>query len=111
MTTKEKIIKKSIEQVQRKLKEVNILLESNPASEIICIRMEAQKLLNENTTLKQRTSYEFISKLDALSKREKEQFKIANKSKDSIKLIEQKVSLQMELSDLNTELYYIERKR
>lgn len=111
MTTKEKIIKKSIEQVQKKLNEVDILLQSNPASEIISIRMEAQKLLNENTTLKQRTSAEFISKLEALSKREKEQFKIASKSKDSTKLIEQKVSLQMELSDLNTELFYIELKR
>jgi malate/lactate dehydrogenase len=111
MTTKEKIIKKSIEQVQRKLKEVDVLLESNPASEIICIRMEAQKLLNENTTLKQRTSSEFISKLEALSKREKEQFALAEKGKDSIKLIDQKVKLEFELSDLRNELYYIERGR
>ena len=46
-----------------------------------------------------------------LSKREKEQFALAEKSKDSIKLIDEKVNLEFELSDLRNELYHIERRR
>ena len=111
MTTKEKIINQSIEQVKKQLKEINFILEATPLSEICKIRQEAQKLLDENKTVEQRTSDDFITKIEALSKREKEQFALAEKSKDSIKLIDEKVKLEFELSDLRNELYHIERRR
>ena len=110
MTTKEKVINQIIEQVEKRLKEINFILESNPLSEICKIRQEAQKLLDENKTVEQRTSDDFISKIEVLSKREEEQFALAEKSKDSIKLIDEKVNLEFELSDLRNELYHIERR-
>lgn len=108
MTTKEKVIHRSIEQVEKRLKEVNLILDANPLSEICKIRQEAQKLLDENKTVEQRTSDDFIAKIEALSKREKEQFALAEKSKDSIKLIDEKVNLEFELSDLRNELYCVQ---
>ncbi len=107
MTTKEKIIRKTIAEVERKLAEIKALLDATPLTEICKIRMEAQRLLEENTSLEQRTSHDFIKKIEDLSRREKEQFEIADKAKDSIKLIDKKVNLEIELSDLNRELYYI----
>ena len=111
MTTKEKVINQSIGKVEKRLKEINFILEANPLSEICKIRQEAQKLLDENKTVEQRTSDDFIAKIEALSKREKEQFALAEKSKDSIKLIDEKVNLEFELSDLRNELYQIEHRR
>ena len=111
MTTKEKVINQSIGKVEKRLKEINFILEANPLSEICKIRQEAQKWLDENKTVEQRTSDDFIAKIEALSKREKEQFALAEKSKDSIKLIDEKVNLEFELSDLRNELYQIEHRR
>ncbi|MEK6882665.1 MAG: hypothetical protein AABY22_23790 [Nanoarchaeota archaeon] len=110
MTTKEKVINQSIGQVQRRLKEINFIIEANPLSEICKIRMESQKLLNENKTVSERTSDDFIEKIEVLSKREKEQFVLAEKGKDGIKLIDEKVKLEFELSDLQIELWHIERR-
>jgi hypothetical protein len=111
MTTKEKIIRKSIIEVQKKLEEINNVLESNPLSEIIKIRQETQKLLDENKTVDQRTSDVFIAKIESLSKCEKEQFALAEKQKDSTKLIDLKVKYEFELSDLENELFHIQRKK
>jgi hypothetical protein len=111
MTTKEKIIHQSIEKIEKQLKEINYIIDANPLTEIIKIRQEAQKLLEENKTIEQRTSESFISKIEILSKREKEQFALAKKGKDTTKLIDEKIKLEFELSDLRNELYHIERTR
>lgn len=111
MTTKEKVIKQSIKQIEKQIKEIDFILNANPLSEICKIRQEAQKLLDENKSVEQRTSDDFIAKIEVLSNREKEQFALAQKGKDSIKLIDKKVKLEFELSDLRTELYHIERNR
>jgi hypothetical protein len=110
MTTKEKVIHQSIKQIEKKLKEINTILEANPLSEICNIRQEAKKLLEENKTIEQRTSDAFIAKIEELSKRERKQFILAEKCKSSFKLIKQKVDLEFELSGLRTELFYIERR-
>lgn len=110
MTTKENIIRKSISQVQTKLDKINSLLEARPLSEICKIRQEAQVLLEENKTLEQKTSKEFMLKIENLSKREKEQFKLAKQSRDSSKLIDEKIKLEFELTDLKNELFYITRE-
>jgi len=110
MSTKEKVVKESIEKVEKRLKEIDSLLGSNPLSEICKIREEAQKLLDENKTVEERTSDEFLTRLKLLSKREKEQFALAQKTRDSVKLIDEKVKLEFELQDLKNELYHIERR-
>lgn len=110
MKTRELLILKSIAIVEDKIKKIKFILDANPLSEICKIRQEAQKLLEENKTVEQRTSDDFIAKIEALSKREKEQFSLVEKNKDSIKLIEQKVDLEFELTELNNELFYIRKK-
>ena len=111
VTTKEKIIRQSIAICEKKLSEINNLLNANPVSKICEIRIEAQKLLDENKTIEQRTSKDFILKIEELAKLEKEQFRIAKQSSNSIKLIDDKVELEMELTDLKNELYHIERNK
>lgn len=107
MTTKEKVINEAIDRVEKKINEINFILNANPLIEIINIRKEAQKLLND----KKIHHLLFIAKITALSKREKEQFKLAEKGKDSIKLIDEKVKLESELYDLKNELWYIQNKK
>jgi hypothetical protein len=111
MTTKEKIIRKSIIEVQKKLEEINNVLDACPLTEIIKIRQETKKLLEENKTVYQRTSDVFIAKIEALYEREKLQFALAEKQKDSTKLIDLKVKYEFELSDLENELFHIQRKK
>ncbi len=71
MTTKEKVINESICRIEKRLSEIAKINDTNPISDLIAIRQEAQKLLEENTTIQQRTSNEFISKIEALSKKRK----------------------------------------
>jgi hypothetical protein len=111
MTTKERLLRKSIGKVEKKLKEIDFILNATPLSEICRIRQEGQRLLDENKTIEQRTSEGFIAKIEALHKRERQQFALAEKGKDSLKLIHAKVELDFELSELKKELYFIENKR
>lgn len=110
MTTKEKIVLKSIASIESRLKEIDLLLTANPLGEICKIRIEAQKLLEDNKG-ELRHSVGFIEKIEALSIREKEQFELAEKSKNSSKLIEEKIKLESELHDLRGELFHINRKK
>lgn len=111
MTTKEKVIKESIKRNTKRLNEIKTLLDTSPLSCICELRMEAQKLLDENQGIEKRTSNEFVAKIDKLAKEEKKMFALAKKQQDSAKLIDEQVKLEMELSDLNNELYFIERRR
>ncbi len=45
--------------------------------------------------------------MEELARREKEQFRIAERMKNSTDLIEKKVKLDFELRDLNNELYFL----
>lgn len=108
MTTKEKIIRKSINHIEKKLKEIDNILNAKPLNEIFKIREQTQILLDENIK-GQITSKEFMSKLEELSKRERQQFELAKKI-NSVKLIDKKVDLEFELTDLKNELFYITRE-
>ena len=66
-------------------------------------------MLNENKTVESRISDDFISKIEVLVKREKEQFDLAEKLKDSTKLIDEKVDLEFELLELRNELYNLKK--
>lgn len=111
MTTKEKVIRESIERNTKMLKEIKELLEANPLSRICELRSEAKKLLDENQGIEKRTSKEFVAKIDKLAKEEKRMFELAKKQQDSAKLIDEQVKLEMELNDLNNELYLVQRKQ
>jgi hypothetical protein len=68
-------------------------------------------MLEKNKTIEQRTSKSFIDKLEELSAREDFLFKLADEGKDSNSLIDEQVRLESELSDLQSELYYMQRGR
>ena len=107
MTTKEKIIRAAIADAKRQIEKIDALLEANPVSEIIKIREEFKALLEQNQGVEKRTHPEFMKALEELSRREKEQFSIAERMKNSTDLIEKKVKLDFELRDLNNELYFL----
>src|ERR1035437_1071912 len=111
MTTEEKIIRKSIEKINKKLHDIDVILDAAPLLEIIEIRKEAQDFLDNNPTIDQRTSAQALYKINELSKKEKEMFEIADKQKNSVHLIEEKVKITMELSDLKRRLFYIEMQK
>ena len=111
MTTKEKVIKESIKRNTKRLNEIKAILDASPLSRICELRMEAKKLFDENQGIEKRTSNEFIAKIDKLAKEEKKMFALAKKQQCSAKLINEQVNLEVELSDLNNELYLIERRR
>lgn len=111
MTTKEKVIKESIERNTKRLNEIKTLLEANPLSRICELRMEAKKLLDENQGVEKRTSNKFVAKIDKLAREEKKMFALAKKQQNSAQLIDEQVKLEMELGDLNNELYFIECRR
>jgi hypothetical protein len=107
MTIKEEIIRESIKRNTERLEEIRTLLESCPLSRIYELRMEAKRLFDENQGIEKRTCKEFVSQIDNLAKEEKRMFKLAKKQKDSAKLIEEQVRLEIELFDLNNELLKI----
>src|ERR1035437_187550 len=111
MTTEEKIIRKSIEKINKRLHDINVILDAAPLLEIIEIRKEAQDFLNANPTIDQRTSKQALYKINELSKKEKEMFEIANKQKNTVKMLEEKTKLTMELSDLKNRLFFIEMRK
>lgn len=107
MTVKESLIRKSIKQIQRKLEDINAILDANPVAEIIKIRREAQTLL-DTTTYHDQLTDEFLQKLKQLGERERRQFAISRKC--PLKLVNKKVKLTIELDNLNRELFFITRK-
>jgi|ERR1035437_3367434 hypothetical protein len=111
MTTEEKIIRKSIEKINKRLHDIDIILNATPLLDIIEIRKEAQDFLNDNPTIDQRTSEQALDKINELSKKEKKCFEIADKQKNTIQLLDEKVKLTMELGDLNNRLFFIEMRK
>lgn len=113
MTTKEKVINESIIRIEKRLSEIAKIIDAKPISDLIAIRQEAQKLLEENTTIQQRTSNEFIAKIEILSKKEKRCIKLSKEltGQKMIDLMDEQIKLEFELRDLNNEKYYIERSK
>lgn len=112
MTTREKVIYESIKRVEERLKEIEYILNATPLKDICDIRMEADELLkgSRNENSKQYSDY-FINKIEELSKRESELFELAEKQKDSLALIDERVYLDRELRDLKNELFKINRDK
>ena len=110
MSVKKQVIQESIERINKRVKAIKELLSANPVSRICEIRIEAGKLLEIYKSVEERTSNEFINKIEKLAEQEEKQFKIAKKQQDSIRLIEEQVELEHELQELMREKYYIDRK-
>lgn len=106
MSIKKKVIKQAISKIERRIKKIDSIIYANPASRIIEIRQEAQKIMIDN-----KGDYEKISKLiEPLAKEEKKQFALyKNQSKNQFKLMDEKAEISLERDQLISELYFIER--
>ena len=108
MTTKEKIILQSIEVINSRLSEIDRIIDFNPFSEIRKVREQAQELLENNKTIEERVSPNFMAQLIALGKKEDEIIMASQKSRNILELLNEKGNITNELSDLRVELYWIE---
>lgn len=81
------------------------ILNATPISEIIKLRIEAQKVLDSNIPLDDKTK-----KLTILSEKEKKQFEIEKQWKIAIKSTERRAELAGDLSDINGEIWFKEHK-
>ncbi len=106
-TVKERIIHQSISEIEKRIKEIDKIVFSNSLSEICQLRIDAQKILEEN-----RGDYTKIAELiTPLAEREKKLFKIArNQVDNSIALLKEKGKIEIELSELKNELYFIKQR-
>ena len=110
MSVKKEIIEKSILEINKRLSKLDEIIDAKPLSDLFEINDDFKTLLNENEGIEKRTSKEFIAKLNILSEREKIAKKSLEKQKNIVSLIDQKVELESELSQLKNELYYLNRK-
>ncbi len=110
-THKEKLLEKEALKLRKKIKEIDFLLDARPLSEIINLRIEGQKLLDANKGLEDRLNPAFAQKISEMAKKEKYWFGIADKQKNTLKLIDQKVEYVSALDDISSDLYWFEEKR
>jgi hypothetical protein len=111
MTTKEKVVRESFARASKRLKTLEDIMNASPAVDLIDVRREAQQLLEDNKGIEKRTSKYFMDKIEALSKREKDCWKMINRQKNWMKDSDEMVKLQIELGDLKNELFHIERNK
>lgn len=113
MTTKEKVIIESISRIEKRLKEIRKINEATPLIDLINVKIEARKLLEANKTIEQRTSKEFIAKINALAMKEAKCIKLAkeNSGQKMFDLMDEKIQLEFELQELKNEQYYIDRNK
>lgn len=107
MTTKEKVIIESISRIKRELDGIDEILNANPLSEIIKLRQKAAEI-TEGEKWRDKSVF---AELNEMGKEEKRLFALAKKQQNTNELIDRKVKLEMELSDLNSELYFINYRK
>jgi len=110
MSTKEKIITKSIAVLERKIEATQALLNANPLSEMLQIHIDFGKLLEENQG-EARFEKPFLDKLQELESRNESAKALYEKTKDSNKLTTKLVNLTSELQELKRELFYTKREQ
>jgi predicted nucleotide-binding protein (sugar kinase/HSP70/actin superfamily) len=101
MTTKEKVIRQSITKIEKRLVEIQEILDFDWLKEFKALRNGFLSLPFEEQarTIRQQV------------KKEKKLERTFEKSMETPKLIEEKARLTLELADLNNELYWIENAR
>ena len=113
MTTKEKVINESIIRIEKRIEEIKKIFKATPLLDLIDVRREAQALLDENKTIQQRTSNEFVAKIEKLSKKEQCCIRLAKRltGQKMNDLMDEQINLESALRYLNNEQYYIERSK
>jgi dihydropteroate synthase len=107
ITTKEKVIRKSIKIVEAKLKKIKDLNDARPVDEIFKVRKEFFDLINNR---KNHTDLYVLKKLEEFKKRDTSARKLLDKQhKQFIGNITKQVKLENELLNLTNELFYITR--
>ncbi len=104
MTVKEKIIRKSIAHIEKKLKEINSILDSRPALAIFELQRET---FTKAKAMDPRDASPYLAKA---IKKEAELRKLLKKQ-HKLLLSDQPVKYEMELGDLKSELYFLELKK
>jgi predicted RND superfamily exporter protein len=111
MSVKKKVVEESISRIEKRLSEIDKILEVKPVSRIIEIYEEFGKLLEENQGIEKRTDPKFMNKVEALHREEKEMKALANiPFSEKEKLMNEKIELESERGDLINELWLINRK-
>lgn len=110
MTTKEKVVRASIKKASKRLNNINYILSATPLSDILQLSKKMKELLDKCKTIEERTSDEFVEKIGKMAKEEKRLIALAKKQQNTNKLIEEAVRIKMELSELKTELWAIQRR-
>jgi hypothetical protein len=106
---KKKVIIKSIKLCEKKLKNLDEFLHANPLTEIVRIRSSTLDSIekHQNGLI---SLHELINAMNENEQKTEIQMALYKKSKNTCKLIEKKVKLYMELSNLKSELYWIENR-
>ena len=105
MTTKEKVIRESIKRVTKRLEKIKALSAANPLSEICDVRAKAQEILTKHKG----DNDKIMELISPLADKEKKLFALAKRqsSKEGRKWIDEQVKLEVELHELNNELYWM----
>jgi len=105
MSIKRRVIEQSIEMAKKRLKEIDYILDANPVSDIM--RLEKETITEAKELIKQNKVQKSLELVTNAQKKRSKLFKLAEKQQKSIELTNEKVKLQMELGELNRELYYL----
>ena len=104
MTIREQVSLEAIKRIKKRLAEIDAILTGKPLFEILALRKEAQKLIQDKPE-------NFLIELDKLVDREAKQLALIKKQKNSSKLIDEKVDLALELESLESEMFFINHKK
>jgi hypothetical protein len=100
---KKDVIVRKIRSLERKLAEIAAIMDAKPASDILAMRMKIV------SSVKGKTPYEALRILRDAEKKEKRFLAVARKQADP-NIISERVRLDTEISELKSELFYIERR-
>jgi hypothetical protein len=110
--TKEKVIRKTLIEIEERVKEIDKLLSRSHLTEIISVRQQAQELLGNH---EEGTSFsdEFVSKIKKLAQEEKEAINSMEKMtfEKRFELRKERFDIERESTELKNELYFIERRK
>jgi hypothetical protein len=98
-------LKKELDLVKKKRTEIKAIMDARPISRLIEIRQEAHEIM-----VAHEGDYTKIAKLiEPLAEEEKKMRALANKQKNSLKLCDKLVDLEMDIHDLSNALWRAER--
>lgn len=104
MSIKRTVIEQSIKKAEKRIKHLKSLIYASPLSDILELRTEAANKSKECGT------QEFMDWLSNAAKQEQKLKRLAKRqSKDQFKWMDEQAKLEFELSQLKTELWYLDR--